>query len=92
MVSSHALVADTALTIFFEDEHNEELLARHEEEISRLKEERRIKAPILASITKYFEICDDERKLAVSLLSFSALDIDVDLSLSSRNLLRTSRD
>lgn len=29
-----------------DDEFSEELLARHEEEIARLKEERRIKAPI----------------------------------------------
>lgn len=48
------------------DDFDEDLLTRHEEEIARLKEERRIKAPILASINKYFDVCEDERKLAES--------------------------
>lgn len=47
------------------DEFSEELLARHEEEISRLKEERRIKGPLLASINKYFDVLNDEKKLVV---------------------------
>lgn len=48
------------------DEHTEELLTIHEEEIRRLKEERRMKAPLLASIKKYFEICDEEKELATA--------------------------
>lgn len=48
------------------DEHTEELLSIHEEEIRRLKEERRLKGPLLASIKKYFEICDDEKELAAA--------------------------
>lgn len=36
----------------------------HEDEIRRLKEERRMKAPLLAAIKKYFEICDEEKELA----------------------------
>lgn len=48
------------------DEHTEELLTLHEQEISRLKEERRIKAPLLAGIRRYFEICDEERELAAA--------------------------
>jgi hypothetical protein len=47
------------------DEHTEELLGLHETEIQRLKEERRIKAPLLAAIKKYFEICEEEKELAV---------------------------
>ncbi|TFK86430.1 hypothetical protein K466DRAFT_524216 [Polyporus arcularius HHB13444] len=47
----------------FDDEHTEELLSIHEEEIKRLKEERRMKGPLLASIRKYFDICDDEKEL-----------------------------
>ena len=47
------------------DEHTEELLALHEKEITRLKEERRIKAPILAAVKKYYEICEEETELAV---------------------------
>ena len=49
------------------DEHSEELLALHETEIQRLKEERRIKAPLLAAIKKYFEICEEEKELMVRL-------------------------
>ncbi|TFY62235.1 hypothetical protein EVJ58_g3992 [Rhodofomes roseus] len=51
---------------FADDEHTEELLAIHEEEIRRLKEERRLKGPLLASIRKYFDICDDEKELAAA--------------------------
>ncbi|TBU28439.1 microtubule associated protein-domain-containing protein [Dichomitus squalens] len=51
---------------FFDDEHTEELLSIHEEEIKRLKEERRMKGPLLHSIKKYFDICDDEKELAAS--------------------------
>lgn len=47
----------------FTDEFTEELLAIHEEEIKKLKEERRMKAPLLASIKKYFTICDEEKEL-----------------------------
>src|SRR5436190_22996167 len=48
------------------DEHTEELLSIHEEEITRLKEERRMKGPLLANIKKYFEICDEEKELATA--------------------------
>jgi Microtubule associated protein (MAP65/ASE1 family). len=48
------------------DEHTEELLIIHEEEIKRLKEERRMKAPLLASIKKYFDICEEEKELAAA--------------------------
>ena len=48
------------------EEHTEELLTIHEEEIKRLKEERRLKAPLLAQIRKYFDICEEEKELAAS--------------------------
>ena len=48
------------------DEFTEELLAIHEDEIKRLKEERRNKAPLLANIKKYFEICEEEKELAAA--------------------------
>ena len=48
------------------DEHTEELLSIHEDEIRRLKEERRLKAPLLASIKKYFDICEEEKELAAA--------------------------
>ncbi|KDQ11552.1 hypothetical protein BOTBODRAFT_57325 [Botryobasidium botryosum FD-172 SS1] len=51
---------------FYDDEHTEELLVMHEEEIMKLKEERRTKLPILGSITKYFEICQEEKDLAAA--------------------------
>ncbi|TFK70232.1 hypothetical protein BDN72DRAFT_888069 [Pluteus cervinus] len=51
---------------FADDEHTEELLSIHEEEIRRLKEERRLKAPLLASIKKYFDICSEEKELAAA--------------------------
>lgn len=38
----------------------------HEDEIRRLKEERKSKAPILVSLRKYFEICDGEKELAAA--------------------------
>ena len=31
-----------------------------------MKEDRRIKAPLLSSIKKYFEICDEEKELAAA--------------------------
>lgn len=46
------------------DEHTEELLVHHEDEIRRLKEERRTKAYLLPSIRKYFDICEEEKELA----------------------------
>ncbi|KIY53826.1 hypothetical protein FISHEDRAFT_32586, partial [Fistulina hepatica ATCC 64428] len=49
-----------------DDEHTEELLIIHEDEIRRLKEERRLKAPLLASIRKYFDICEEEKELAAA--------------------------
>ncbi|KAG9025159.1 hypothetical protein FRB95_010487 [Tulasnella sp. JGI-2019a] len=60
-------------TAFADDEYTEELLARHEEEISRLKEEKRVKAPLLAMINKYFDICDEERQLTESAADQSRL-------------------
>lgn len=44
----------------------EDLLTVHEEEIRRLKEERELKALLLGKIKKYFDICDDEKKLEIS--------------------------
>jgi protein regulator of cytokinesis 1 len=41
-------------------------LTIHEDEIRRLKEERRNKAPLLASVKKYFEICEEEKELAAA--------------------------
>ncbi|KAG6890335.1 hypothetical protein C0992_002318 [Termitomyces sp. T32_za158] len=48
---------------FVDDEHTEELLTIHEDEIRRLKEDRRQKAPLLASIKRYFDICEEEKEL-----------------------------
>ena len=48
------------------DEHTEELLCIHEEEIRRLKEERKLKGPLMKSIKKYFDICQDEKELAAA--------------------------
>ena len=42
------------------------MLTIHEDEIKRLKEEKRLKAPILASVKKYFDICNEEKDLAAS--------------------------
>ncbi|KAJ7604655.1 microtubule associated protein [Roridomyces roridus] len=53
-------------TPFFDDEHTEDLLTTHEDEIKRLKEEKRIKAPLLASIKRYFDICEEEKELAAA--------------------------
>ncbi|EIN04705.1 hypothetical protein PUNSTDRAFT_122740 [Punctularia strigosozonata HHB-11173 SS5] len=47
-------------------EFTEELLSVHEEEIRRLKEEKKAKAPVLSSIKKYFDICEEERELAAA--------------------------
>ncbi|KAG2004482.1 hypothetical protein CC2G_003035 [Coprinopsis cinerea AmutBmut pab1-1] len=51
---------------FVDDEFTEELLTIHEDEIRRLREERRMKAPLLASIKKYFQICEEEKELAAA--------------------------
>ena len=48
------------------DEHTEELLVIHEDEIRRLKDERRTKAHLLPSIRKYFDICEEQKELANS--------------------------
>lgn len=53
-------------TAFHDDEHTEDLLTIHEEEIVRLKEERRSKAPILVAIRKYYQICDEQKQLEAS--------------------------
>ncbi|CDO70098.1 hypothetical protein BN946_scf184806.g25 [Trametes cinnabarina] len=54
-----------SLTLFI-DEHTEELLTIHEEEIRRLKEERRLKGSLLNSVKKYFDILEDEKELAAA--------------------------
>ena len=55
------------INVFFcSDEHTEDLLAIHEEEIRRLKEERKLKGSLLKSIQKYFDICQDEKDLAAA--------------------------
>ena len=51
---------------FLSDEHTEELLSIHEDEISRLKEERKNKGPLLLSIKKYFDILEDQKELAAA--------------------------
>ena len=48
------------------DEYTEDLLTVHEDEIKRLKDEKRIKGPLLANIKKYFEICQEEKDLAAA--------------------------
>lgn len=45
----------------------------HEEEIRRLKDERRMKAPLLAAIKKYFDICEEEKDLAAAATDQSRL-------------------
>ena len=55
------------------DEHTEELLSIHEEEVRRLKEERKLKGPLLRNIQKYFDICQDERELAAAAADQSRL-------------------
>lgn len=52
--------------VFVGDEHSEELLSIHEDEVRRLKEEKRMKAPLLAGINKYFEICEEQKELAAA--------------------------
>lgn len=51
------------LQICIIDEHTEELLLVHEDEIRRLKDERRTKAHLLPSVRKYFDICEEEKEL-----------------------------
>ncbi|OAX36392.1 hypothetical protein K503DRAFT_744433 [Rhizopogon vinicolor AM-OR11-026] len=48
---------------FADDEHTEDLLSQHEHEIARLKAEVRLKMPLLTSIRKYIEICEEEKEL-----------------------------
>lgn len=55
------------------DEFTEELLTIHEDEIKRLKEERRNKAPLLAGVKKYFEICVEEKELSAAAFDQSRL-------------------
>ena len=47
------------------DEYTEELLAQHEDEITRLKEDKKTKTRLLISVRKYMEICEEEKQLAV---------------------------
>ncbi|KAF8273523.1 microtubule associated protein-domain-containing protein [Lactarius quietus] len=68
-MSAFLLIGDeerSDFTPYFDDEHTEELLVIHEDEIRRLKEERRTKAHLLPSIRKYFDICGEEKELANS--------------------------
>ncbi|KAH6874232.1 microtubule associated protein-domain-containing protein [Coprinopsis sp. MPI-PUGE-AT-0042] len=51
---------------FADDDFTEELLSVHEAEIRKLREERGLKAPLLASIKKYFKICEEEKELAAA--------------------------
>ncbi|KAH6909944.1 microtubule associated protein [Coprinopsis sp. MPI-PUGE-AT-0042] len=51
---------------FADGDFTEELLSIHEAEIRKLREERRLKAPLLASIKKYFKICEEEKELAAA--------------------------
>jgi len=39
------------------------LLSQHEHEIARLKAEVRLKMPLLTSIRKYIDICEEEKEL-----------------------------
>ncbi|KAF5377105.1 hypothetical protein D9757_008763 [Collybiopsis confluens] len=55
-----------AFGAFVDDEFTEELLLIHEEEVRKLKEEKREKAPLLAGIKKYFDICEEEKELAIA--------------------------
>ena len=55
------------------DEFTEELLVIHEDEIRRLKEERREKAHLLGSIKRWFDICQEEKELAASAADVSRL-------------------
>jgi len=48
---------------FADDEHTEDLLSQHEHEIARLKAEVRLKMPLLTSIKKYMEICEEQKEL-----------------------------
>lgn len=47
------------------DEHTEDLLTIHEEEIAKLKEERKTKASIIVAIRKYFQILEEQKELDV---------------------------
>jgi protein regulator of cytokinesis 1 len=38
----------------------------HEDEIRKLTEERRLKAPLLANVRRYFELCKEERELTMA--------------------------
>ena len=47
------------------DEHTEDLLTIHEEQIAKLKEERKSKASTLVAIRKYFQIIEEQKELEV---------------------------
>lgn len=46
-------------------EHTEDLLTIHEEQIAKLKEERKTKANILVAVRKYFQILEEQKELEV---------------------------
>lgn len=50
-----------------DEEHTEDLLARHEEEIARLKDERSSKAVVLKMVGRWSDICKEELELQVML-------------------------
>jgi hypothetical protein len=47
------------------DGHTEDLLTIHEEEIAKLKEERKSKASIIVAIGKYFQVLEGQKELEV---------------------------
>jgi protein regulator of cytokinesis 1 len=51
-----------------QDDHSEELLILHEQELERLRAELKTKARLLAAVKKYKEICEEEHELAVCIM------------------------
>ena len=62
------------------DEHSEDLLAVHEAEIARLKDERLTKAPVLTLLQKWEAVCEEGRQLAVCSTSSTRIRCDSALS------------
>lgn len=46
-----------------DQDFTEELLTAHEKEIQRLKTELELKALLLVKITRYYDICEDQKEL-----------------------------
>ncbi|EIW75642.1 hypothetical protein CONPUDRAFT_77281 [Coniophora puteana RWD-64-598 SS2] len=53
-----------ACVLFWDDEPTTELLTQHEQLIGSLKAELKLKLPLLTSVRKYFDICEEEKELA----------------------------